>query len=54
VLEEASLFHEQGFALSDHEFNETDLVDHQIDLESGSKPFCTSPWRLPYALRAEL
>jgi len=42
------------FALSDHELGETDLIEHHIDLESGSKPFRTSPRRLPYALRAEL
>jgi len=42
------------FALSDHDLGETDLMEHQIDLEPGSKPFRTSPRRLPYALRAEL
>jgi len=42
------------FALSDHELGETDLVEHHIDLKSGSKPFRASPRRLPYAVRAEL
>ena len=42
------------FALSDHELGETDLVEHQINLEPGSRPFRTSPRRLPYALRTEL
>lgn len=39
------------FALSDYEVGETDLVDHQINLETESRPFHTSPQRLPYALR---
>ena len=42
------------FALSDHELGKTDLVEHQINLEPGSRPFRTSPRRLPYALRTEL
>ena len=42
------------FALTEHELGETNLVEHQIDLEQDTLPVRTTPRRLPYALRTEL
>ena len=41
------------FALSDEEWGETDLVEHDINL-TDSVPITTHPRKLPYALHAKL
>jgi len=52
-LEELFLAHSDGFALTDEELGETDLVSHRTNT-GGTAPVKMPPWRLTYALRQEL
>ena len=52
-LMDSLLEHEEVFALSDEELDETNIVEHSINT-AGMMPIREAPRRLPYTLRKQL